>query len=125
MKEMPVIDVELLEVSDEEKEIVRRIIKNTGHIRVSKPFCEPKLDPISGKAAYVWRMVVFVVGTRTNHHCMPWSADFDLPAFDEKGRWCNRLAQIMAKELEKLVDKIIDLIPKEKWEGVHRYSQIF
>jgi len=115
---MPKINVAILEtLSEEEKEIVSHFIKKDGSIRATKPKIV-KNDSITGKAAYVWRMVVFLVSPISQHHCMPVTADFDLPGdFDERN--------FLMKELKPLEDKIVNSIPKSEWHGVKRWARLF
>lgn len=107
--------------NNEFNEIVKIIIKDN-KIRKTKPKVN---DPITGKAAYVWRMVVFYVSPNSRHHCIPVAADFDLPAFDENGKWRANIAQEMAKELDVLVDKIVDLVPSEQRYGLNAWTKAF
>lgn len=109
--------------NDEFNKIVEIIIKDN-KIRKTKPKVNDN-DPITGKAAYVWRMVVFYVSPNSRHHCMPVAADFDLPAFDENGKWRTSIAREMAKELDVLVDKIVDLVPPEQRYGLNAWAKAF
>jgi hypothetical protein len=137
---MPTINLENLstKLNSYEIDLTRRIVNTrTGELRASKPTIAKKVrvaDPNSdygyrytyqtdeqrrqGEAAYIWRMVAFFVSKNPVHHCMPITADFDL---DGSVRECH----IRAKELDKLVDIIVDTIPKASWHGVRRWSQAF
>ena len=119
---MPIVSKRNLNLTDAEIPIARKIIKSDGCIRASKPKVDESL-PTTGKAAYVWRMVCFMVSPKPAHHCMPCTAEFDLPAYDEKGRWSSAVARDMAKELDLLVNKIVDGVDVSLWHGVHRWSQ--
>lgn len=137
---MPKIDLDKLRpvLTESEFAIARRIIsqqgKNKGLLRASKPPVT-KADPLSGMAAYVWRMVAFMISPVGQHQCMPVTADWDLPiespsrkSFDDSDRWYAELSRAhdarrdLAKELDKLVDKIVDSIPKNEWHGVKRWG---
>jgi hypothetical protein len=132
---MPAIDLNSIDLSSEEQAIAELIL-NRGKLRASKPEVERESytqavtladgriynrqlsRPIgnSGKAAYVWRMVAFLVSPIAKHHCMPCTADFDLPEDDYSKR------REMAKELDKLVDKITNSVPRQQWYGVRRWA---
>lgn len=117
MHQMPEVDLERLrtELKPEEYSIARRIVArrgmNKGRLRASKPPVNNDVDPQSGKAAYVWRMVVFMASPNPAHSCMPMTADWDLP-FDENtpgDRYTQR--RLLIDELDKLVDKIVATLP--------------
>jgi len=105
------------------KEIIALIVKKNGEIRASKPKVS-KENPVTGRAAYVWRMVVFLVSKKRAHQCMPMCADFDLPAFNDQGEWKCEIARTMQKELKVLEDLIIECVPKAEWHGVNRWAQV-
>ena len=103
--------------------ILKIIVKKDGTVRASKP--KVKADkPITGKAAYVWRMVCFLTSPKPAHQCMPCTCDFDLPVADEDGKWRYPLAREMAKELKPIEDAIVDAIAKEDWHGVKTWGRI-
>lgn len=103
--------------------IANLVIKKDGTIRASKPKVTD--DPLTGKAAYVWRMVCFSVSPKPAHHCMPVCANFDLPAYDENGKWKCEISRKMEKELDKIADAIIDCVPKTQWHGIQRWGKAF
>jgi hypothetical protein len=103
-------------------EIVQLVIKSNGDIRASKPRVD-KGDIISGKAAYVWRLVVFQVSKIRAHQCMPVCSDFDLPAYDANGKWSCSIAREMAKELDPLIDILVHAVPVTQWHGIHRWGR--
>ena len=116
-QQMPLVDLERLqaEMIPEEYSIVRRIVarqgKNKGRLRASKPAVDNELDPQSGKAAYVWRMVAFMTSPNPQHSCMPMTADWDLP-FDsesEADKYTQR--RRLMDELDKVVDKVAASMP--------------
>ena len=119
---MPVVKRNL-HLTDAEIPIARKIIMKNGCIRASKPKVDESL-PSTGKAAYVWRMVCFLVSPKPAHHCMPATAEFDLPAYDENGKWSSAKSREMAKDLDVLVDKIVDGIDVALWHGVHRWAKV-
>jgi hypothetical protein len=108
----------------EQKAIVDLIVKNDGSIRATKPKVD-ETNPVTGKAAYVWRMVVFIVSPKGVHQCWPVTADFDLPAYDESGKWSSALSREMAKELKPIEDAIIGSIPTNQWAGAMRWGRAF
>lgn len=122
MTNMPKVDMTKIDVSLSAKKIVDMIIKKDSSIRASKPKIDESNDN-TGKAAYVWRMVCFLVSPKPAHMCMPCTADFDLPAYDENGKWRSPLAREMAKELDELVNVIVDAVDKSEWHGVHRWHK--
>lgn len=69
-------------LTKEENEIFDRIVgRDKNHLRSSKPkLKDAKTDVIGGKAAYVWRMLCFYLGTRGVDQCMPVCADMDIIA---------------------------------------------
>lgn len=107
--QMPEVDLAnlFLEMTKEEFDITKRLVatrgKNKGLLRASKPPVS-KADPLSGKAAYVWRMVAFMSSPNPAHSCMPVCAEFDLP-----GERSER--KELVKELDALVDKIAATLP--------------
>lgn len=122
-RQMPKIDLDALQDDLEPKDfaIVRRIVatkgKNKGRLRASKPKVQNEVDPLSGKAAYVWRMVCFMASPNPQHSCMPVTADWDLPIYDEDESWLADASEgakrrrEMCKELDALVDKVAATLP--------------
>ena len=103
--------------------ILKIIVKKDGTVRASKP--KVTKDALTGKAAYVWRMVCFLTSPKPAHSCMPCTCDFDLPAFDYDGKWKGDIARRMAKELKPIEDAIVDSIDKSEWHGVHTWGRVF
>lgn len=88
-----------------------------GSLRSSKPK--------NGEAAYVWRMVAFQVSPISQHQCMPVTADFDMPAryWDRKADPdCHNKRRDRTKELDQLVDALVNTVNKRQWHGVHRWA---
>lgn len=89
-----------------------------GHLRSTKPK--------DGEAAYVWRMVAFNVSPIRQHQCMPVTAEFDMPA-EYWDRTDTRAAaekrRNRCKELDVLVDALVNSVPKEQWHGVVRWGR--
>jgi hypothetical protein len=121
---MPISNPDLTNLTREEKDIINLVVKKNGQIRATKPKVKED-EPITGKAAYVWRMVVFMVSQNRVHSCMPVTADFDLPAYDEDGRWSSRKAREMSETLKATIDAIVDGVDKSQWHGVKRWSRAF
>jgi len=126
--DMPAVDMTQLVVTltAPERTLVTRIVRPSAvdnysgreQLRASKPKVDRR-DPESGKAAYVWRMVVFMVSPRPRHHCMPVCAEFDLPERDYDRR------RELVKELDALVDKIVDAVDPREWHGAIRWGQAY
>jgi len=121
--QMPTIAVTAFGLTSDENAIQMAIRKSDGTLRKSKPRVTD--DPTTGRAAYVWRMVAFYVSPMRRHQCMPVTADFDLPAYGDDGKWSCAAARAMAKTLDALVDEIVNEIPKAEWHGVRRWGQAF
>lgn len=126
---------------------IAALILNKGKLRASKP-------KASGEAAYVWRMVAFIASPISQHHCMPMTAEFDLPEqfwgpremperFGSKNdpaayrAWHDsdeyRAATDIArerrrtrvKELQAIADALLETIPKRQWRGALRWARAF
>lgn len=134
MYTMPELGLSVL--TDEERALAEGIIavrgKNAGRLRASKPPVERKkvyvnaegpgpmykqLRVVGGETAYIWRNVAFYVSPLSRHHSLPVMADMDLP---QRG---YRERQKRAKELDEIVDKLVDTVPKEQWYGVGRWAR--
>lgn len=61
-------------LSERDRKIVLAVVKKDGTIRATKPS--------NGVAAYVWRMVAFIVSPKPEHHCVPVTADFGIEEKD-------------------------------------------
>ena len=138
--QMPIINLDHL--TPEERKIAAGIVatrgQNKGCLRASKPNVERHLDhykhydlpsgpydsPVyepdrdQGETAYLWRMVAFAVSPIAQHHCMPCTADFDIP-----GKWSEKRERL--DELNALADKIISVIPPRQHHGTIRWGQAF
>ncbi len=114
MTNMPKVDKnKVAAMTAEEIKIFNMVVKKDNSIRASKP---PVKDYTSGMAAYVWRMTCFMVSPKPSHHCMPVCADFDIPV--------NYFARrSVTKELDKLVDKIVNAVDKPEWHGILRWGR--
>jgi hypothetical protein len=133
---MPKIILHNLDLTADEYRLARGIINlRTGELRASKPPVPRKVQvgerdrfgirrydyadeagANAGRTAYIWRMVAFMVSPIAAHHCMPVTAEFDLPGdFDASRK--------EAKELDKVVSKIVDNIPAHEWHGVRRWGK--
>ena len=119
---MPRIDVEALDLSDADKEIVRGIINTrTGCLRASAPETHPCTDE-RGLVYHVWRMVAFSVSPVAAHQCMPCTAGF----------YFSRDAQPGSPERKALVERgdrieraVVNSIPKSQWAGIIRWGQVY
>lgn len=114
-------------------DIARRIVNSrNGELRASKPKVQEQVkvadDSIygytyrhltpeaQGDAAYVWRMVAFMVSQNRQHQCMPVTAEFDLG-----GTYTERMSR--AKTLDALVDKIVKIVPMRECHGALRWGK--
>lgn len=130
---MPVIPLDHLDA--DERAIAERIIatkgKNKGRLRASKPeieytiidrdgrkYRESTLE--TGSAAYLWRMVAFVVSPIGQHHCLPMMADMDLPYFTTS----REEQTALRKRLDALADKITNAMDKRSWHGIRRWANV-
>lgn len=101
---------------------------NKGHLRASKPKVtrtDLGLDPTDphgfyhiyqkdgGESAYIWRMVAFYASPNSRHHCMPCTAEMDLPQGERKE---------LVKRLDQIVSAIVDAIPPLNQHGVTRWG---
>jgi hypothetical protein len=109
---------------DEGQKILAIIVKKDGTVRASKPKVKAD-DPITGKAAYVWRMVCFLTSPKPAHSCMPTTCHFDLPAEDEAGKWKYSIAREIMDALKPIEDAIVDSIDKSEWHGVRTWGRVF
>ena len=116
---MPNVEQAILSanLSETDLNIAKHIIGRNGALRSSKPK--------HGEAAYVWRMVAFSISTNPQHHCMPMGADFDIDIKDANGRWDIKAVRNRTKELDVLVNSIVNNVPKSQWNGVIRWGQAF
>jgi hypothetical protein len=133
---MPKIDIHNCGLTVGEWLLCQGILNSkTGELRASKPKVARKVivgqpdefgirhydfategDAHTGRTAYIWRMVCFFVSPISQHHCMPVTCDFDLPGdFDQRRQ--------EAKDLDAIVDKIVNSVPKEQWYGVNRWAK--
>ena len=124
MSAMPRIDLtdRGIALSGRGLEIARACVNRTGYLRAAKP----KED---GEAMYVWRMLALYLSPHRHHHCMPVMAEFYLPdqywtgtgATPEQVVACADMRRLRMKELDRIVDVVTDLVPKEQWHGMIRW----
>jgi len=132
-KQMPKIELTQAGLTEQEMALASGIINTrTGALRASKPKVtrtdigpDPK-DPHGyyrlyaiegGETAYIWRMVAFVCSPHSRHHCMPCTAEFDVP-----GRSGPEKLQRLT-ELDAIADKIVDTVSPAQWHGIRRWSR--
>jgi hypothetical protein len=126
-RQMPIIDVAAIpDLTDKERQVVTLIVATRGdqkgRLRASKPAVD-KANPITGLAAYVWRMVAFSVSPIRQHQCMPVTADFDLPDAElPAGEHKFGARRELAKQWDVVADKVIHCIPKSEWHGVKTWG---
>lgn len=104
-------------------DIKRIFSRNTLKIRSSFP--NPRNHPHS---YYIWRNVVFNVSPKPSHQCMPVTSCFyfkksDYENYEGEYDYQKRLS--LTKELDEVVNFIVNNIPKEHWYGVRRWVQVF
>ncbi len=74
-------------------------------------------------------MVCSIVSTHYQHHCMPVTAEFDLPYWcrtkcsDEDALAMREKRNQSIAELKILEDAIINTIPKNQWHGAKRWHR--
>lgn len=123
MNNMPKIENVVVK-SDEEREILARIL-NKGCLRATKP---KVTDAVSGKAAYVWRMVAFTCSPIGAHQCMPVTADFDLPRRkpenEEDRRRVYDETRALSKELDEFSKRIEATVPLNMRHGLLRWGRL-
>jgi hypothetical protein len=107
------LDLNVAKNIEERKILIRITNKRTGELRATKP--DNRGDLINGRAAYVWRNVMFYVSKNPKHWCMPITAEFYLGRDD----WENRYEII--KVLDEFVDRIVNSFPKSEWYGIRRW----
>ena len=83
---MQIILKKPVDLTTEEEIMFNMILGRGGRLRSSKPKVEAN-NPLTGKAAYVWRIVCFYLGNNRQDSCIPVSADYDLPAIASKDEW--------------------------------------
>lgn len=88
----------------------------TGELRASKP----KHD---GESAYVWRMVAFALSNNPQHHCMPVTADFDLPKEKYWGPGNYDARQTRCRELDVIVESVVRTVPVTRQAGTMRWAR--
>ena len=128
MSGMPRIDLSSrgLALSGRGLELARACVSRTGHLRATKP----KGD---GEAMYVWRMLVFYLSPHSRHHCMPVTAEFDMPnrywaeagqdGTSERVQKCAEMRRARMKELDRIVDVVTGTVPIAQWHGVSRWKR--
>ena len=124
---MPVINIENL--NNDEKVIAEKIIGRGGKLRSSKPS--------DGEAEYVWRLVAFMISPKPHHQCIPCSHDFGVMDIAPKvTKFCKFLNKEITqtdldwvrnrcKELNVIVDKIVDNVKIQNRHGVNRWTKAF
>lgn len=124
---MPMINVNDLNLSEGEKEIVEAIISGKGETKGRLRTTKPSRTRFGGDAAYVWRIVCFHVSPIPQHHCLPMCADFDIEVPSELVGASARMEFIRnrAKELNMLVDRIVNSIPVSEWHGTKHWHRAF
>ncbi len=123
MSTMPKVDLECLysKLNEKERKIVDELIKKDGRIKSTGQILK------TGSAKYVWRNVAFYVSKNPANHSMPITADFYIKdeefidyIKEEKSKY-DALRKYIKNELDPLVDKIVNCVPKEEWHGVKRW----
>ena len=71
-----------------------------------------------GYTAYIWRMVAFSISPKSQHHCMPCTADWSIP-----GAYSDIKEEI--KALDELVDIVVKTVKVSEWHGIKRWGQVY
>lgn len=131
---MPKVDVSALDLTAEERAIVEIVVKSDGTIRASCPPMPKKsrikdegnqygyhfdykddAGRLAGRAAFVWRWIVFMASPNPKHQCMPCTEQFYLPYA------ADRRAQ--EQVYQALADKILGTIPAHEQHGLRRWGR--
>jgi hypothetical protein len=134
----PELKFDGLELTEDERKLANMIVanqgKNKGRLRAAKPKIEYEIYQHrgrdyrvstydTGRAAYLWRMVAFFISKNYQHHSMPIMADCDLPFRLDNDTW-QAESRAMAKELDKLADKICNhCVPLRQQTGAMRWAR--
>jgi hypothetical protein len=117
------------------KQEIIDIVVLKGKVRKSKP--NDLKSCVMGDAAYVWRNVAFILGISSQAKCIPVMADcyiwdsedaqivrisYSDPNFDEFMKPIREARKARMKELDKIVDEIVDSFPKSQWRGIHVWA---
>lgn len=102
--------------AEEKAQIIKIVMKNGKGFRATKPKVD-RNDPITGRTAYVWRMVGFQISKNSVHWCMPVCADMDL----EDADWADR--KVVTKALDEIVKEIVDEVPPALRHGINRWGR--
>lgn len=98
----------------------RNISKADGTIYSTKP------KKASGVEKYIWRNVVFQVSSVSAHQCLPVCAEFDLGEdYWKMSDGTNRSSsskKLIREAYDKIVDNILNTIPKSQWAGIIRWG---
>lgn len=125
--DMPILNFDNL--TEVEKEIAEKIVSKGNQLRASKPK--------DGEAQYVWRLVCFMVSPKPAHHCMPCTHDFGVMDIAPKvKKYCEfrkkeveqtdmQWVRNRCKELDIIVDKIVDNVKVMQRHGVNRWAKAF
>lgn len=116
-KTMPTVDLSLTKLSGRDLEIAKGCL-NKNALRASKPQKD-------GESAYVWRHVAFSISPHSQHWCMPCTSDFDLPHDPYWIQGNGDIRRARTKELDKIVDAIVNVVPRQQWYGVNRWARAF
>ncbi len=140
----PKIDLNAIDLTADERELADRILAtrgvNKGKLRASKPKIKYHTgyrtttlssgreittktrtpEEVTGKAAYLWRMVAFEVSPDRRHSCMPVMAFCDLPDRESREERCE-----LENELNALAAKICDTIHPADRHGLKRWASAF
>ena len=114
MKQMPRIDSDKVS-SPFAKRLVPLITTSEGTLRTTRPDILPDF-PLSGHAAYVWRMIAFHISPISQHHCLPMAAPFYIQEED-----IHKLVEF----LDTIVDEILEQFPPSSWQGIMAWGRVF
>lgn len=120
MTTMPKIDFSKLD--GESLTVAKQITKKDGSLYATKP------KQANGLEKYIWRMVMFAVSPKREHHCIPVTAEFDLIdwveiEFNTKSWMTIMRDQDFKERTKKIEDDIVNTIPKSEWHGVRSWGR--
>jgi len=114
---MPIIDLDIIGMSNDERELAVKILGRENRIRSSKPK--------DGEAAYLWRMVAFDISPKRQHHCMPMMADCDMATDVYWGTpENNERRRIRFQELDDWAQRITKSVPVNERHGLVTWARV-
>lgn len=110
---MPIVNVDMDKYTEEEREILGLMVNN-GRLLATQPKISYR-NPVTGKAAFAWRMIVWFLSYRTNHCAEPNSPKDLLPA-RIGGTWDDEYCKKLEKEMYVLIRKVLEEYPEDAFD---------